>query len=78
MTRVAFVSKSISRIRAKLKQVSFQANDGKEMPPVNDQIQDFVRWTVQTLMLDELEIACWIKFIDRFNLMEETYNIYEA
>ena len=28
-------------------------------------------------MFDELEIACWIKFIDRFNLLEETYSVYD-
>ena len=29
-------------------------------------------------MLDELEIVCWTKFIDRFNLLEESYSILDS
>lgn len=29
-------------------------------------------------MLDELEIAVWVRFIDRFSLMESAYGGFEA
>jgi hypothetical protein len=28
-------------------------------------------------MFDEMEIACWVHFVDRFNLMEETYSVFD-
>lgn len=39
---------------------------------------NFLRWTVQLLMLDELEIVCWTKFIDKFNLLEESYSVPDS
>ena len=41
------------------------------MPSATQQITDFVRYIVTTLLMDELEIACWIKFSDQFPLQEE-------
>jgi hypothetical protein len=29
-------------------------------------------------MLDELEIVCWTKFIDKFNLLEESYSVPDS
>ncbi len=29
-------------------------------------------------MLDELEIVCWTKFIDKFNLLEDSYSIPDS
>ena len=28
-------------------------------------------------MFDEMEIACWVRFVDRFNLLEETYSVHD-
>lgn len=47
------------------------------MPNANIQVLDQVRYTVTTLMFDEMEIACWVRFIDRFNLLEETFSVYD-
>ena len=47
------------------------------MPDVLSQILDQVRYTVTTLMFDEMEIACWVRFVDRFNLLEETYSAHD-
>lgn len=51
---------------------------GEQQPNVQIQIDDFIRWIVQTLMLDEFEIAVWVRFIDRFSLTEGAYGIFEA
>jgi hypothetical protein len=29
-------------------------------------------------MFNEFELACWVKFIEKFNLLEESYHTYEA
>jgi len=43
----------------------------QEKPPAAQQIADFCRYTVTTLLMDELEIACWIKFTDKFNFQDQ-------
>ena len=76
--RVPEVSKQLTRIRTKLRGTEMRDAQGEEQPSVQIQIDDFIRWIVQTLMLDEFEIAVWVRFIDRFSLTEGVYGIFEA
>ncbi len=76
--RVPLVSQSISKLRNKLQDKELtNAQTGELMPNANIQVLDQVRYTVTTLMFDEMEIACWVRFIDRFNLLEETFSVYD-
>ena len=76
---VKFVSNQISKLINKFKETKLlDPITGVDLPCVGTQVSDYIRYTVTTLMMDEFEIACWIKFIDRFKIMDESYCIYSA
>jgi len=76
------VSKSIGRIEKKLKDTALfrpssdnDAGSSKQKNSksnaaydVNSEISEYLSTTAITLMMDDFEIVCWVKFIDRFTL----------
>ena len=72
------VSHQISKIRTKFQSISLKDPEThKELEPASVQINEYINYIVTTLMFDELEIACWIKFTDKFNLVDDTYATHD-
>jgi len=76
VTKVPDVSKSIKTLIYKLKAIQLQRHEftGQGVDLIGDPgylIAEQCRWVSRTLMFTEIEIICWVKYLQRFNLADQ-------